>query len=97
MIIESRINPTTLLLIDCESSGAIEKGEGDGEANPDRAIHNLRTTLSIVAAELSNGLNLPSDKSVEVEFAVKVAQSGLVAIGQRPEEGQFRVRIRISG
>lgn len=97
MIIESRVNAKTVLLIDCESSGAIEKGEGGGESDPDRVIHNLRLTLSTVANELSAGLDVPPNRSIEVEFAVKVAQTGVVAIGQRPEEGQFRARIRISG
>ena len=96
MILETRLGPKTLLLIDCESTSAIDKGEGGGDnADPDQVLTSARQVIQSIASELTGSLDLNSIQAVEVEFSVKISGSAAVVIGQRPGDGQFHVRLKM--
>jgi hypothetical protein len=96
MILEARIDPKLSLLIDCETSAAIDKSEGGGQADPDKVLDNLRALVQTVASELAAGLQLTAAQGVNVDFAVRINANGTVVVAQRPTDGQFRVTLKVA-
>lgn len=96
MILEARIDQKLGLLIDCESSSAIDKSEGGGQADPDKVLYNVRTLVQTVASEMAAGLQLTPAQAVNVEFAVRINANGTVVVAQRPTDGQFRVTLKVA-
>ena len=96
MILEANLPSKVLLLIDCENSSAITKSESGELEDPDKVLEYVRTVVESVATELGGNLALTPATSVTVEFAVRVNNGGAVVVAQRPEDGQFRVTLKLA-
>ncbi len=97
MILESRIDPKVLLLIDCESSAGIDKSEGGGAHNdPDKVLENVRSVVQSISSELAAGLSLTPAQSVQIAFAVRVNGNGSVVVAQNLDGGQFQVTLKVA-
>lgn len=95
MLLESRIDDRTTILIDAEASAGIDKG-GSMSAHPDKVVPNGVTTVRAVAKAFADGLvgveGLPPE--LELSFSLRVDSHAVVSLSRNPNEGQFRVTMR---
>jgi hypothetical protein len=96
MLLESILPSKMTLVIDCENTSAITKSESGEQGDPDRVLENVRAIVLNIASELAEGLSLSPVKAVEVDFGLKISSAGQVMVGQRPEDGQFRIRLKLT-
>lgn len=92
MLIESRIRPDVIVLIDCESVGGVDKSSIKVDTDPDRVFQNAERVIKMVADHLADAMD-QAHADIDIEFAVRVNSAAVVFVAQRPEEGQFRVRM----
>jgi hypothetical protein len=97
MLLESRINDRTTIIIDAETVGGIDKGGGVAFSHPDKALPNAMTLIRAVAETLGEGIpsgtNTPPD-TMEVTFAVRVDSNAIVSLARAVDAGQLRVTLR---
>ena len=100
MLLESRINERTTIIIDAETVGGIDKGGGVSSSHPDKALPSAMTLIRAVAETLGDAVpregKSPPD-TMEVSFAVRVDSNGVVALAREVDAGQFRVTLRWNG
>ncbi len=97
MLLESRLNDKTRLLIDCETVGGIDKNAATGNSDPDRVLECAVELIKHTAAQLAGGISveaLPAPVRMEIEFGVRIDSNAVVALAQHPNSGQIRVRMR---
>ena len=95
MILEARIDPKNVLLIDCEVSDAIGKHDG-GSSDPNEVVDNIRSLIQVLASEMAAGLELTPAQGVQVNFAVRVNHDGSVVLARRPDDGQIHVSLKLA-
>ena len=98
MLLESRLSPTTTILIDSEAVGTVDKGMLPAEFHPDDALRHVVAT-AIAAAEALAGVGAGAGAGgaeVELAFTVRVDSNAVVSIARSASEGQFSVRVRWS-
>lgn len=97
MLLESRLNDKTTLLIDCESVGGIDKNAPGGNAQPDRVMEYAVELIKNTASHIGHGISveqLPAPVMMEIEFGIRIDSNAVVALAQNPNSGQIRVRMR---
>lgn len=96
MLLESRIDDRTILVIDAESVGGIDKGSLTVHSHPDkimtRTVEIIRAVATQVVAAVDVGAASPTE--MEVDFAVRVDSNATVALSRKADEGQFHVTLR---
>lgn len=100
MLIESRITDRVTLLIDCESSGGVDKNAVGAAGHPDKILQNTVSIIRAAAEQLGNGLSMegqPAPVVMEVEFGVRVDAHSTVALARNPDDAHFRVKLRWDG
>lgn len=97
MLIESRLEGT-VLYIDAEASGGLDKGMLEGDFQPERVVENIigvigtiSRKMSEAAAQASVAMLAPS--RVELRFAVRVDSNSVVSVSRDATEGQFHVMV----
>lgn len=98
MLLESRLSPTTTILIDAEAVGSVDKGMLPDAFHPDDALRHVATT-AIAAAEALAAVGAGAGAGgaeVELSFRVRIDGNAVVSIARNANEGQFAVRVRWS-
>jgi hypothetical protein len=94
MIIESHVGEKSVLQIEAESDGTINKSGGTRTAHPDRILASVVEVAGLVERELIAPIRARGLDQVEIEFGVHVDAGSSVSIAMHPGVGQFRVRLR---
>ena len=100
MLLESRLDNRTTLVIDAESVGGIDKGALSESGHPDRIVESAVRMIRIVAGRLGEAAQVEggaAPTSMEVTFAVRVDSNAVVSMARTPDDGQFRVTLRWQG
>jgi hypothetical protein len=96
--IVSRLDEETLVMVECETTGAFSKSDLEIKPDPERAIFNSVESIARIARTFSAGIvpNLREIRanSFELNFACKVDGNGSVMVSQRSDDGQFRITLR---
>src|SRR5687768_12287074 len=94
MLLESRINDRTTLVIDAESVGGIDKGALTTQSHPDKIVPRTIEIIRAVAEQLSTAAEASAVSSMDVNFAVRVDSNSTVSVARTPNDGAFRVTLR---
>jgi hypothetical protein len=95
MLLESRIDDRTTIVIDAEAAGGIDKGALSVSGHPDRVVSNGISAIRALAKAFTEGFagdGLPPE--MDLTFALRVDSNAVVSLSRRPDEGQFRVTMR---
>lgn len=96
MLLESNLKDNTVVVFDCESVGAIDKGGLTVKGHPDKILPAMVTTIRGIAEEISQAAvmeTLPSP-GLEVRFALRVDSNGIVSVSRNESDGQVQVVLR---
>jgi hypothetical protein len=98
MLLESRLSPTTTILIDAEAVGSVDKGMLPADFHPDDALRHVATTAIAAAEALASVAAGAGAGAAEVElaFTVRIDGNAVVSIARNAGEGQFAVKVRWS-
>ncbi|MDP2313296.1 MAG: CU044_2847 family protein [Pseudomonadota bacterium] len=97
MLLESRINERTTLVIDAESVGGIDKGALSTRSHPDTAIPAVMAAIRAVAETLGEAARVGGSappSGMEVTFTVRIDSNAVVSVARTPDAGQFRVTLK---
>lgn len=99
MLLQSRLDHKTVLLIDTEAVGGVNKDEMEVHFHPDDALDHvvqiatgIARNLAVTAAGAES--TVPKPMALDVDFGLKIDSNATVAVARTPESGQFRVRVR---
>jgi hypothetical protein len=97
LFFQSRVNATTQILIEAETSGAFAKNPLEAGLSPDRAFSNALSLAGQVGLALSEQLTSAlGTVRAEVDFAfgIKCDPAGNVMIAKSPGDAQFAITVR---
>jgi hypothetical protein len=99
MLLQSRLDHQTTLLIDTEPVGGVNKEELDVVFHPDDALDHVVQIAAGVAKQLAvaaAGVHtaVPQPGEFELEFGLKIDSNSTVSIARSAGAGQFQVRVR---
>ena len=96
MLLESRLDERTILVIDAESVGGIDKGGLTVHSHPDKVMPRTVEIIRAVAGQLVAAVDASGATAAEMEvsFAVRIDSNATVALSRKPDEGQFHVTLR---
>lgn len=94
MILESKVGGK-IVLVDCEASGGISKGDVGGEYDPDRVLASSNELIHNIASNLASVATAPGVATAEVVFGIKMVNSGLVYVSTTPQNGQLQVKLTL--
>jgi hypothetical protein len=98
MLVESRLGPKTVVYVDCEAVGGVNKEDMTTDFHPDDILDHVVRLGAGVASRLATAAEdsasaMPPPRQVEIAFGVRVDSNATVAIARTPDEGQFRVKV----
>lgn len=96
MLLESQLNDRTMLVIDAESVGGLDKGASSLSGHPDKIVPRAIEIIQAVASQLGAAQVDNGASSMEIRFAVRVDSNSCVSIARSATEGQFQVLMRWS-
>jgi hypothetical protein len=99
MLLETRIDDKTTLVLDCESVGGIDKGTLSVTSHPDKVLTSTIAAIRAVGAQLGTAAQVESahpPDGMEVVFGVRVDSNAVVSLARSHETAQFRVTLRWS-
>lgn len=96
MLIESRIDEKTKILIDAEAASSISKDDSALDFHPDDVFDHVVKISTVVASKLAAAVTrtaeaFPNPSKVEIRFGVKVDDSSVVSVCRSPEIAQFQI------
>lgn len=94
MLLESKVDGK-VLLVDCEASGGINKGDVEGDFDPNRVMASTVELVRLVAGSLAPIIVAPGVGDAEICFGVKVNTAGIVYIATAPQAGQIQVTLKL--
>lgn len=97
MLLETRLNERTTLVIDAEAVGGIDKNALSVNSHPDKVMGAAMAAIRGIAenlgeAGLVDATTPPSE--MEVKFTVRVDSNATVSIARSPDQGQLQVTLR---
>lgn len=97
MLLESNLNDRSIIIFDCESVNAIDKGAITVRGHPDKILPGMVETIKSVAKELGEAINtesLPAPSTMEVRFGFKVDSNAIVSVARSENDAQVLITLR---
>ncbi len=97
MLLESRIDENTRILIDAQAAAAISKDDTGLDYHPDDVLDHVIRISSVMAKKLAEAVAttaeaFPQPSSVEIRFGIKVDDSSVVSVCRNPDLAQFQIK-----
>lgn len=92
------LDDKTQLVIEAETSSAFAKSDLEVRPNPQSALVNAMETATYFAGRMVNEFRDVVNEAggeAEISYSMKCDHTGLVMLAMNPEEGQFKVTLRI--
>ena len=95
MLLQTRLDDSTDLFIDCETSGGFDKDQSALDFHPDDAADHVVAIATRVVARLQDVSKAAGDGAeVDVTFGVKIDSNAVVCVARDPSAAQFQIRVR---
>ncbi len=96
MLLESRLDENTTLLIDAEAMGGISKDDVDADFHPDDVFDHVVNTAAVVARKLAEAAArsteaFPTPTGIDMRFGVRVDSNSVVSVSRNPSQAQFQI------
>ena len=97
MLLEARMEDT-VVYIDAETAGGINKGDLAVSFEPDEILDNVVAVAGIFARKLSEAaaqasVALPAPSNLTLRFGIRVDNNSVVSVARSPEGAQFQVTV----
>jgi hypothetical protein len=97
VLLESHLKDNSIVVFDCESVAAIDKGGLTVRGHPDKVLPSMVDAIKGIAKEIGDAVaieTLPAPSTMEVRFGLKVDSNGIVSVARNDQDGQVHVLLR---
>ena len=99
MLLETRLSDETYISIDAEAVASINKGDNAAITSPEKVMSEVLNLTGQIARDLAIAAKgaastKPTPAGIELEFGIRVDSNSVVSVSRRPDDAQFKVRVR---